>query len=105
MPWATWKIMLPRTNQASCNYMATHQRGPAPSVGKQIQIVADGRSPETEHRFSKGAAQVRRNWDGRLVNRHTGHAEIRRTGNGGLLALYADVDAVTMLDPKQPDED
>jgi hypothetical protein len=44
MPWATWKIMLRRANQAGYNYVATHHRGRAPSVGEQIQIVADGRT-------------------------------------------------------------
>ena len=44
MPWVTCKIMLRRANQAGYNYVATHQRGRAPSVGEQIQTVDDGRT-------------------------------------------------------------
>jgi hypothetical protein len=44
MPMVTWKIMLRRTNQAGYTYVATHQRAQAPSVGEQIQIVANGRT-------------------------------------------------------------
>jgi hypothetical protein len=44
MPWATWKIMLRRANQAGYNYVATHQKARAPMVGEQIQLVADGRT-------------------------------------------------------------
>ena len=44
MPWATWKIMLRRANQAGYSYVATHQRGRATSVGEQIEIVVEGRT-------------------------------------------------------------
>jgi len=31
-------------NEAGYNYVATHQRARAPSVGEQIQVVANGRT-------------------------------------------------------------
>ena len=44
MPIVTWKIMLRRANQAGYSYVATHQKARAPSVGEQIQLVAEGRT-------------------------------------------------------------
>jgi hypothetical protein len=64
MPWATWKIMLRRANQAGYNYVATHQRGRAPNVGEQIEIVAEGRTVKwtvaevTKDHTAKGGKDV-----------------------------------------------
>jgi hypothetical protein len=44
MPMATWKIMLRRANQDGYDYVATHQRARAPSVGEQIQVAASRRT-------------------------------------------------------------
>jgi hypothetical protein len=44
MPMVTWKIMLRRADQAGYDYVSTHQKGRAPIVGEQIQLVADGRT-------------------------------------------------------------
>jgi hypothetical protein len=44
MPITTWKIMLRRAGQAGYHYVATDQRGRAPSVGEQIELVVDGRT-------------------------------------------------------------
>jgi hypothetical protein len=41
MPFTTWKIMARRTGQAGYHYLATLQKGRAPSVGEQIEFVAD----------------------------------------------------------------
>ena len=44
MPIAIWKIMLRRSGQAGYHYVATHQRGRAPSVGEQIELVVQQRT-------------------------------------------------------------
>src|ERR1019366_5741465 len=41
MPITTWKIMVRRAHQAGYHYVATHQRGRAPSVGEQIELAVD----------------------------------------------------------------
>lgn len=44
MPITTWKIMVRRANQAGYHYVATHQKGRAPSVGEQIELAVEGRT-------------------------------------------------------------
>jgi hypothetical protein len=41
---AMWKIMLRRAEQAGYHYVATHQKGRAPSVGEQIELEVNGRA-------------------------------------------------------------
>jgi hypothetical protein len=43
MPITTWKIMVRRAHQAGYHYVATHQKGRAPSVGEQIELAVEGR--------------------------------------------------------------
>jgi hypothetical protein len=43
MPITTWKIMVRRVHQAGYHYVATHQRGRAPTVGEQIDLAVEGR--------------------------------------------------------------
>jgi hypothetical protein len=42
MSIATWKIMGRKAKQAGYHYLATYQRGYAPSVGEQVELVVDG---------------------------------------------------------------
>jgi hypothetical protein len=44
MPIVTWKIMLRRANQEGYHYLATEQKGWAPSVGEQVKLVVEGRT-------------------------------------------------------------
>jgi hypothetical protein len=44
MPVTTWKIMVRRADQAGYHYAATHRRGRAPSVGEQLELVAEERT-------------------------------------------------------------
>jgi hypothetical protein len=44
MPIVTWKIMLRRANQDGYHYLATEQRGWAPSVGEEVNLVVEGRT-------------------------------------------------------------
>jgi hypothetical protein len=43
MPIVTWKIMLRRANQVGYHYLATEQKGWAPSVGEQVKLVVEER--------------------------------------------------------------
>ena len=43
MPIVSWKIMLRRANQEGFHYLATEQRGWAPSVGEEVKLVVEGR--------------------------------------------------------------
>jgi hypothetical protein len=43
MPIVTWKIMLRRASQVGYHYLATEQKGWAPSVGEQVKLVVEGR--------------------------------------------------------------
>ena len=44
MPIVTWKILLRRANQEGYHYLATEQRGWAPSVGEEVKLVVEGRT-------------------------------------------------------------
>jgi hypothetical protein len=43
VPITTWKIMVRRADQVGYHYLTTEQKGWAPSVGEQIDLVVEGR--------------------------------------------------------------
>jgi hypothetical protein len=43
MPVTTWKIMARRAEKPTINYLATHQRGRAPAVGEELELVVEKR--------------------------------------------------------------
>jgi hypothetical protein len=43
MPVTTWKIMARRADEADYHYVATHQRGRAPAVGEELELVVEKR--------------------------------------------------------------
>jgi hypothetical protein len=43
MPVTTWKVMVRRADEANHHYVATHQRGRAPTVGEELELVVDKR--------------------------------------------------------------
>jgi len=43
MPITTWKIMVRRADQTDYHYAATHQRGRAPTLGEELELVVEER--------------------------------------------------------------